>query len=183
MNRLRNYLLLAAFVVAGGLAGFLPGLVPIHPQERTVTVTAHKYAYEPAVLRVNRGDLVHIRLAAKDVTHGFYLEGYDLDAKARPEDPDFWVRHPSKGGEYAQVQEISFVANRSGKFRYRCSMTCGYMHPFMQGELIVSPNSLFSTSVGLSLGLAMGMLVMFRRTHPNGKPATNSNPLSAPLPR
>jgi heme/copper-type cytochrome/quinol oxidase subunit 2 len=169
MNRLRNYLLVAVFVVAGGVAGFLPGLLPVHPQERTVTITAHKYAYEPAVLRVNRGDRVHIRLAAKDVTHGFYLEGYDLDAKARPEDPDFWLRRPSKGGAYEQVREISFVANRSGKFRYRCSMTCGYMHPFMQGELIVSPNSLFSTSIGLSLGLAAGMLVMFRRTHSNGQ--------------
>lgn len=163
--RLRNCLVVVILVAIGGLAGFLPGrLLPRHTQERTFTVTAHKYAYDPPLLQVNRGDVIHIRLAAKDVTHGFYLEGYDLDAKARPDDPDFWVRHPSQKSEkYEQVQEISFVANRSGKFRYRCSMTCGYMHPFMQGELIVSPNSLFSTSVGLSLGLAAGMLLMFRR--------------------
>ena len=165
MTRLRKFLLLGALIVIGGLAGFAPTrLASPRPQERTFTVTAHKYAYEPSVLRVNRGDTVHIRLVAKDVTHGFYVEGYDLDAKARPDDPDFWVRHPSKGKDYEQVQEISFVANRSGKFRYRCSMTCGYMHPFMQGELVVSPNSLFSTSVGLSMGLAMGLLLMFRRS-------------------
>ncbi len=161
----RNWLLIGLFVGIGGVAGFLPGyLTPPHPHERTFTVTAHKYAYEPSVLRVDRGDVVHIRLAAKDVTHGFYLEGYDLDAKARPEDPEFWARHPSREKQYAQVEEVSFVATRSGKFRYRCSMTCGYMHPFMQGELIVAPNSLFSTSVGLSLGLAAGMLVVFRRS-------------------
>jgi heme/copper-type cytochrome/quinol oxidase subunit 2 len=167
MTRLRKYLLVGGLIVLGGLGGLVPSwLVRLHPQDRNFTVTAHKYAYEPSVLRVNRGDRVHIRLVAKDVTHGFYVEGYDLDAKARPDDPDFWVRHPSRGksAEYQQVQEISFVADHSGKFRYRCSMTCGYMHPFMQGELIVRPNSLFNASIGLSLGLAAGLLLMFRRS-------------------
>ena len=97
------------------------------------------------------------------------MEGYDLDAKVRPEDNTFWMRHPSSGGEYQAVQEISFIASRPGKFRYRCSQTCGYMHPFMQGELIVSPNYLFSTSVGLSLGLMAGMLLIFRRSSANGE--------------
>jgi hypothetical protein len=42
------------------------------------------------------------------------------------------------------------------------------MHPFMQGELIVSPNYLFSTSVGLSAGLAAGMLLFFHRPAAGG---------------
>ena len=45
---------------------------------------------------------------------------------------------------------------------------CGYMHPFMQGELIVSPNYLYSMSVGMSFGLAVGMLWMFRRPETGG---------------
>lgn len=168
-RRIPNYLLLGLFLLAGGLLGFLPAHFPAaQPRERSFTITAHKYAYEPAVLHVNRGDRVHIRLLAKDVTHGFYLEGYDLDAKMRPDDPDFWLRRPSKGEKYEKAQEISFVAKRPGKFRYRCSTTCGYMHPFMQGELIVSPNYLFSTSVGLSVGLAAGMLLFFRRATAGG---------------
>ena len=118
----------------------------------------------------DRGDRLHVRLVAEDVTHGFYLEGYDLDAKARPQNPTFWLRHPSASGdahaegEYQEVQEIDFVAARAGKFHYRCSITCGSMHPFMQGELIVSPNSLYSASVGLSLALAAGMLIVLRRS-------------------
>jgi heme/copper-type cytochrome/quinol oxidase subunit 2 len=164
-KRISNYLLLGGLLLVGGLVGFLSAhWRQTAPQERSFTVTAHKYAYEPSILRVNRGDRVHIRLLAGDVTHGFYLEGYDLDAKARPEDTTFWMRHPSTGGNYQPVDEISFVAKRPGKFRYRCSQTCGYMHPFMQGELIVLPNYLFSTSLGLSLGLGMGMLVIFRRS-------------------
>ena len=166
MNRVRipNYLLVGLLLLLGGLIGFLS----IHfrqaaPQERHLTITTEKYAYDPPVLRINKGDRVHIRLVSKDVTHGFYLEGYDLDAKARPENPTFWIRKPSKGEDYIEVEEISFVANHAGKFHYRCSQTCGYMHPFMQGELIVNPNYLYSTSVGLSLGLVVGMLWIFRR--------------------
>jgi cytochrome c oxidase subunit II len=150
-------------VVLGGLGGFLFAAVrQVAPQDRTFTITAHKYAYDPPVLRVNRGDRIHVRLVAQDVTHGFYLEGYDLEAKMRPENDTFWARRPSEGGDYKEVEEISFVASRPGKFRYRCSITCGYMHPFMQGELIVSPNYLYSTSVGLSLGMTLGMLLLFR---------------------
>ncbi len=150
-------------LMLGGLGGFLFAAVhQASPQDRTFTITAHKYAYDPPVLRVNRGDRIHLQLVAKDVTHGFYLEGYDVDAKMRPENGTFWTRQPSQGGDYKEVEEFSFVASRPGKFRYRCSITCGYMHPFMQGELIVSPNYLYSTSVGLSVGMALGMLLLFR---------------------
>jgi len=165
MKRLLNsrHLRIGLMVLLGGMGGLL--FATIHrapPQDRSVIITAHKYAFDPPVLRVNRGDRIHVRLVAKDNTHGFYLEGYDLEAKARPENDTFWARHPSQGGDYKEVEEISFVASRPGKFRYRCSITCGYMHPFMQGELIVRPNYLYSTSVGLSLGLALGMLLLFR---------------------
>ena len=165
-----NRLLAAPLLLLGGGAGFLASYVgQAPPQERTITITARKYAYDPPVLRVNRGDRLHIRLVAKDVTHGFYLEGHDVDAKARPENSSFWIRRPSKAEEYQEAEEIDLVAHRAGKFRYRCSITCGYMHPFMQGELIVAPNYLYSTSLGLSLALAVAMLLMFRRA-PAGAP-------------
>jgi heme/copper-type cytochrome/quinol oxidase subunit 2 len=158
-----KYVRIGLILVLGGLGGLL--FAAVHrapPQDRTFTITAHKYAYDPPVLRVNRGDRIHLQLVARDVTHGFYLGGYDLEAKMRPENGTFWARQPSQGGDYKEVEEISFVASHPGKFRYRCSITCGYMHPFMQGELIVSPIYLYSTSVGLSVGMALGMLLLFR---------------------
>ena len=169
--RVPNYLIIGLLLLAGGLAGYLA----IHfrlpaPQDRYVTITAHKYAYEPAVLRVNKGDRIHLSLMSNDVTHGFYLEGYDLDAQVPPGDFNFKLRRPSQSKDYKPADEVSFVANRSGKFRYRCSNTCGYMHPFMQGELIVSPNYLYSVSVGMSLGLAIGMMWAFRRSETGDMP-------------
>ncbi len=169
--RIPHWLIAGLLLFVGGLAGFLS----IHfrteaPQERYVNITAHKYAFDPPVLRVNKGDRIHLTLLSNDVTHGFYLEGYDLDAQIPPEEFTFLVRKPSQGKEYEATDEISFTASRTGKFRYRCSNTCGYMHPFMQGEMIVSPNYLYPVSMGMSLGLAVGMIWIFRRPEPKGKP-------------
>lgn len=156
-------------ILAGTLAALIAGTVlwqglgRPQPVERSLTLEAQKYGYTPAVIRVNRGDRITLRLKAKDVTHGFFLEGYDIEAKARPEMPLFWMRRPSTGEDYRTVEEIHFVADREGKFRYRCSVTCGYMHPFMQGELIVGPNRLFSTSILLAVAVTLLSLVWFAR--------------------
>jgi heme/copper-type cytochrome/quinol oxidase subunit 2 len=169
--RIPNYLVGGLPLVLGGLIGLSSLYFPRPaPQDRSITITAHQYAYDPSTIEVNKGDRVHVRLVSKDVTHGFYLEGYDLDAKVRREDPTFWVRHPSeKNEDYKPVDEISFIANRAGKFHYRCSITCGYMHPFMNGVLIVRPNYLYPTGVGLSVGLTVGMLLVFRRAPAGGQ--------------
>lgn len=170
-RRIPDYLVMGVLLVLGGSVGFSSAYLRwAPPRDRSFTITAHQYAYDPSTIQVNKGDRVQIRLASTDVTHGFYLEGYDLDAKVRREDPTIWLRHPSEKSEaYQEVPEISFVANHTGKFRYRCSITCGYMHPFMNGVLIVRPNYLYPTGVGLSLGLALGMLLVSRRGPAGGQ--------------
>ncbi|MFQ5681270.1 MAG: hypothetical protein ACE5GG_04385 [Candidatus Omnitrophota bacterium] len=153
-------------VVLCGLAGALWAMRGGEPQQRHFTIQARQYAYNPARIRVRQGDTVTIKLSSKDVTHGFYLEGYDISAKIRAQYPHFWVKHPSRHDDYQQVDEITFVANRAGKFRYRCSITCGSFHPFMQGELIVEPNFLYCIGIGLAIGLALAMLAWFRERRP-----------------
>ncbi len=170
-RRIPDYLVIGLLLALGGSLGFVfAHFRAAAPRVRSFTITSRKYAYDPSTIEVNKGDQVQIRLASKDVTHGFYLEEYDIDAKVRPQDTTFWLRHPSQKDEaYQPVQEITFIANRAGKFRYRCSVTCGYMHPFMNGVLIVRPNYLFPTGVGLSLGLAVGMMLVFRRAPAGGQ--------------
>jgi heme/copper-type cytochrome/quinol oxidase subunit 2 len=156
-------LLVLALVIAGGATGFLIASHPPEPKERNFTIRARQYAYEPAVIQVNRGDTVRLRLISNDVVHGFFLEGHDLDVRILPLEPVVELRRPSRPGEVEEVEEIVFTADREGKFRYRCSQTCGYMHPFMLGELVVAPNRLFPTSLGMTLGLLLGSLVVVAR--------------------
>jgi heme/copper-type cytochrome/quinol oxidase subunit 2 len=87
------------------------------------------------------------------VVHGFHLEGYDLEVTIPPLSREVELR---RGGTTETVEEVVLHATRAGKFRYRCSTTCGAMHPFMVGELVVGPNRLFQAS---SLAAATLLLV------------------------
>lgn len=136
-------------------------------QRRDIVISARQYAYAPHRIVVNRGDKVHLKLAAVDVVHGFFLEGYDIEAHAFPGRLPFKLRHPSKERNYRQVEEVIFTANRSGKYRYRCSINCGTLHPFMLGELIVRPNHAYLAGIGSAVGLSIAaflwMFVTARR--------------------
>lgn len=118
------------------------------PSQRKITIHAKRYEYNPPVIKVNKGDKLTITLISEDVEHGFYLEGYGINEKIKklPLDEDPKV--------------ITVVVNKAGKFRYRCSRTCGYLHPFMQGELIVRPNRLYYGGLGLIVGILLGMGVL-----------------------
>ncbi|MGB3701702.1 MAG: hypothetical protein WA997_10560, partial [Anaerolineales bacterium] len=54
-----------------------------------------------------------------------------------------------------QTNEISFIADQSGSFRFRCSVTCGDLHPFMIGKLHVGTNLLLWRGVGLAVLAAL----------------------------
>ena len=94
--------------------------------ERTFHLQASRFEYSPPVLRVNPGDRATIELEAMDVVHGISIDGYNLEMTADP----------------GQTSRLTFVADRTGAFRFRCSVTCGNMHPFMIGKLYVGQNSL-----------------------------------------
>ena len=135
---------------------------------KSFDITARQYAYNPPIIRVNKGDEVHITLSSLDVVHGFYLEGYDIDCEIEPGKTGFKMRHPSEGKEFKPVEEIVFIANRTGKFRYRCSHTCGSMHPFMLGEMIVLPNYPYLAGIGGAVGILFSFFLVFFLMEKNG---------------
>lgn len=137
-----------------GALALLVLLVPVPfapaPTTRDITVVARQFAFDPPVLHVNRGDRVRLTVQATDVVHGLHLDAYGRDLRVEP----------------GVSRHVEFVADRSGKFRYRCSVTCGSLHPFMTGELIVGPNLTFVRAVGLTLVVLGATLVSLRRLPP-----------------
>jgi heme/copper-type cytochrome/quinol oxidase subunit 2 len=132
----------------------------IKPKDVYFHIVAQRFFYTPNTIVVNQGDRVHLYLSSKDVTHGFYLEGYDTDAIIRPGITEIQVQHPLISSKYFPAKSIVFTASKSGKFRYRCSITCGYLHPFMMGVMIVKPNSLFYQAIGLMLGILLASFIL-----------------------
>jgi len=106
-------------VVATGLYATTPP-----PREHVITLSAKRFQYSPSIIEVNRGDKVTIRLLSTDVHHGFFLDGYEQEMSARP----------------GMDGSVSFVADKMGRYAFRCSMTCGSFHPYMIGHLRVKPD-------------------------------------------
>ena len=154
---------IAVLIVGAGVAiGLLTAFLGAEaPTERQITIEAEQYAFNPPVIKLNRGDTVRLTLASTDVPHGFYLEAYGFDAHMVPEE-EMEVKLAG-GTEYEPMKSIEFTADRVGKFRYRCSLTCGSLHPFMLGELIVRPNYLYTAGIGLLVGLVVAIIYLKQR--------------------
>jgi heme/copper-type cytochrome/quinol oxidase subunit 2 len=134
---------LAPFILLALALLVLPEPSFAAPTTRHFILDAVQFEFLPGRLEVNQGDRVVIALTAADLTHGFYLDGYGLSERVEP----------------GLTKTIDFVAGQAGKFRYRCSVTCGPLHPFMIGDLVVGPNTPFWRAVGLLVVSLAGLLV------------------------
>jgi heme/copper-type cytochrome/quinol oxidase subunit 2 len=143
----RRKLLIAGLTLVLTLAALLlpaPGLASA-PQSRTIEITVRTFAFEPSMLAVQAGDTVTIHLESLDAQHGFSIDGYPVDIHAEP----------------GKSTQVTFVADRSGKFKFRCSVTCGPLHPFMAGELIITPDWLWARAAVAALIAAAGTAAFF----------------------
>ncbi|GAB4420419.1 MAG: hypothetical protein Kow00106_16960 [Anaerolineae bacterium] len=148
-HRFSPRLILALFGLLGVAVWFapFPG-VSRSSATRSIHIDATQFAFAPGRVRVQQGDRVTLKLTASDVVHGFYLDGYGLQERIEP----------------GVAREIVFTADRSGKFRYRCAVSCGPLHPFMIGELIVEANTPYWRALGMMAVAVLGMLVYLWQT-------------------
>ena len=85
------------------------------------TMTAKQFEFAPSTITVKEGDTVKLRITSMDVTHGFSL-------------PDFGVNAQLPVGE---TKDVEFVADKKGAYTFACSVMCGSGHSGMKGMLVV----------------------------------------------
>ena len=76
-----------------------------------------------AIIEVNQGDNVVLKLTSNDVVHGFSLKDFGMFV--------------NEGIEPGKPVVIAFVADRPGEFTFSCNAICGKNHETMQGILRV----------------------------------------------
>ena len=113
-------------------------------ETRNIELRAERYSYTPNIITVNKGDIIRLKLISTDVTHGFYLDGYEINFFARP----------------GENKEVVIKADRTGRFVFRCSNTCGEFHPYMIGYLRVLPNTNLYAGMLIAVILGIGSLLL-----------------------
>ncbi|MFH1350113.1 MAG: 4Fe-4S binding protein [Pseudomonadota bacterium] len=141
-------------------------LMPLENRTHRILLEAKKYGYSPSRIEVNRGDKVILRPTSLDVTHGFFLDGYPVEFIIKQKGINYlkytWKDDEGKlHTDWDKVSEVAFTAEKSGKFIFRCTQTCGNLHPFMSGELIVGPNTPYHLFFSLSLWTTLSLLWFF----------------------
>ncbi|TAK35362.1 MAG: 4Fe-4S binding protein [Chloroflexota bacterium] len=167
MNLVRFTILILALIFVGLIVGPFATTDAAGPDDTAdIVVEARQFSYQPSIIRVKKGQRVRITLRAMDLTHGLHVDDYGQEVVSTP----------------GQPQQLEFVADKSGRFPLRCSQTCGPLHPFMVGSLIVEPNLPFGTSVALAALLSLGYLgfLWTRREPPLAPLSGGSVDLAAP---
>ena len=112
-------------------------LIPKATTIRHISIDARRFGYSPARIKVNKGDRIHLRFSTSDVSHGFHLDGYPIELVARKGVTFRKTTWQEEKGhlktDWNRVSTVKFAASRSGKFIFRCTETCGNLHPFMTG--------------------------------------------------
>jgi len=89
--------------------------------QRSLTVVARKYTFEPAKLEVNVNDLVKVSLSSPDIAHSFTIDAYRIAKRV--------------GGGHTVTFE--FRADQAGSFPIYCNLRQDERCRQMHGELVV----------------------------------------------
>jgi len=88
---------------------------------KQIKLTAQNWKWTPNVVRVKLGTRLVIDFQSWDASHSFELKAFGIDVPL-PQD---------------KTAHVEFVADKVGKFKWRCGRPCGDGCPKMVGKLIV----------------------------------------------
>src|SRR2546426_3081360 len=105
---------------------------PAQPVE--IKVTARRFEFDPPKITVQKGQPVRLVITAEDVEHGFAIKEFNVDVKIKAK----------------QTRIVEFTPDRSGRFRFYCSVYSGDGHEEMLGELVVEEAQSAGTGISVT---------------------------------
>ncbi len=90
-------------------------------EQKTIAITAHRFAFEPAQITLKKGEPVTLQLTTADVTHGFYLKPLRIDEVIEP----------------GKTTEVKLTPQVAGTFTTICDHFCGAKHGNMKMTIVV----------------------------------------------
>jgi heme/copper-type cytochrome/quinol oxidase subunit 2 len=94
---------------------------PVEAPVKSIKMTAQNWKWTPQTIRVQKGTRVIIDFQSWDASHSFELKAFGIKVPL-PQD---------------KTGHVEFVADKVGKFKWRCGRPCGDGCPKMVGKLIV----------------------------------------------
>lgn len=142
---MRSALRIVFLFLLVGFAGAIGFAFPTTNSQRSqdvqvIEVTAKKYEYTPAPIRVKLGAQVQLKITSLDKTHGFKINQYPDGANAKGQPGLIF----SSDSDCFKIEKdaptvIQFVARSPGTYSFHCCNRCGIGHGGMKGQLIVEP--------------------------------------------
>ena len=117
----KSILAVGAIVVGLGSVGTYVVAESTRPKEKVIKITAKRFIYTPAEVKLKKGVPVVLEFRTLDVLMGFNL-------------PDFGVRADMVPG---QVTRVRLVPDKTGTFIFLCDIFCGSGHENMNGRIVV----------------------------------------------
>jgi cytochrome c oxidase subunit 2 len=102
-----------------------PGVVQTGPVSYEVRMIGQIWAFTPNEIRVPVGSTVTFVATSKDVIHGLFIPGANVNVMLNP----------------GQISRVTARFDRVGEFFMACHEYCGIAHHTMGGKVIVEPRS------------------------------------------
>jgi cytochrome c oxidase subunit 2 len=86
---------------------------------------AQIWSFAPGEIRVPAGSTVHFWVTSKDVVHGFWIPGANVNVMVLP----------------GQIAHVEARFGEPGEYAIICHEYCGIAHHAMAGKIVVEPRS------------------------------------------
>jgi cytochrome c oxidase subunit II len=91
------------------------------PPERTIPVSAKRFAFEPNEIHIRKGEAVTLAVTSQDVTHGFFSRPLHFDEDLAP----------------GKTVHVRIAPPEAGTYTVICDHFCGSGHGGMKMTIVV----------------------------------------------